>query len=190
MHTKIVRGQKMVVLTCPNCGASMQIEENRQFAFCTYCGTKIANLKNTVEIDRGTDINNLLMRALEFEARGDYTRSLEYCNRVLDMDPQNQMARALENRLPNTAPAYNVTIVYRSDLDDRFKLRISTDGRSWTVLDPNGRTSLSLPVGVHRIVFSGKKLYTQTIKVTNPRQSIVITYHAGRMKNDITMTVR
>ncbi len=179
----------MIVLTCPNCGASMQIEENRQFAFCTYCGTKVANLRNTVEIDRGTEINNLLMRALEFEARGDYMRSLEYCNRVLDMDPQNQMARALENRLPGATPVNNVTIVYYSDLNDRFKLRISTDGRSWSVLDPNGRKSLSLPVGVHRIVFSGKKVYTQSVRVTDPRQQIVITYHAGKMKNDITMTV-
>ena len=180
----------MIVLTCPNCGASMEIEDNRQFAFCTYCGTKIANLKNRVEVDRGTDINNLLIRAYEFEARGDYTRSLEYCNRVLDIDPQNQMARALESRLPGAVSVKNVTIVYQSELNERFKLRISTDGRNWSVLDPNGQISLSLPVGTHRIVLSGKKAYMQTIKVTDPRKQIVILYHAGKMKNDITMTVR
>lgn len=31
----------LIPVTCPNCSASLQIEENRKEAFCTYCGTKI-----------------------------------------------------------------------------------------------------------------------------------------------------
>ena len=180
----------MVVLTCPNCGASMEIEESRQFAFCQYCGTKIANLKNTVEVDRSGELKNLLLRAYEFEARGDYARAREYCDRILDMDPNHASARQLESRLPQAIPVNNVIVVYESALDSRFKLRISRDGKNWTVLDPNGQAGFNLPVGVHRILLSGKKNYIQSVKVTDPRQQIVITYKAGKFKNDIVLTYR
>lgn len=30
----------LIPITCPNCSASLQIENNRQEAFCTYCGAK------------------------------------------------------------------------------------------------------------------------------------------------------
>lgn len=31
----------MIVLKCPTCGANMEVEDNREFAFCSYCGTKV-----------------------------------------------------------------------------------------------------------------------------------------------------
>lgn len=32
---------KLISVKCPECGASLDVEENRNQAFCTYCGTKI-----------------------------------------------------------------------------------------------------------------------------------------------------
>lgn len=32
---------KLITLKCPDCGASIEIEDNREHAFCTYCGAKI-----------------------------------------------------------------------------------------------------------------------------------------------------
>lgn len=32
---------ELISLTCPNCSATMQIENNRKEAYCTYCGTKM-----------------------------------------------------------------------------------------------------------------------------------------------------
>lgn len=32
---------KMVPLICPQCGAELEIEEDRDTCFCTYCGTKL-----------------------------------------------------------------------------------------------------------------------------------------------------
>lgn len=32
---------KMQVVKCPNCSGEVQIDETRDFGFCTYCGTKI-----------------------------------------------------------------------------------------------------------------------------------------------------
>lgn len=31
---------RLVELKCPSCGADLQIEEGREFCFCTYCGAK------------------------------------------------------------------------------------------------------------------------------------------------------
>lgn len=32
---------KFIAVKCPECGALLSIEENRNQAFCSYCGTKI-----------------------------------------------------------------------------------------------------------------------------------------------------
>lgn len=175
----------MVVLICPSCGASMEVADDRQFAFCQYCGTKIANIRNTVETDHSTEVANLLIRALEFEARNDKERALEYCTRILDMDPYNETARNLENRLMPANQDNNVTIYYQSDLNARYKLRVTRDGKNWIVVDPGDRSSFTLPVGTHRIMFSGLKSYTISVRVSKPGQKVSITYIEGRKKADI-----
>jgi hypothetical protein len=32
---------KVIPLKCPECGATIQVEEGRQKCFCTYCGTQL-----------------------------------------------------------------------------------------------------------------------------------------------------
>ena len=32
---------KLISVKCPECGATLNIEEDREQAFCTYCGTKV-----------------------------------------------------------------------------------------------------------------------------------------------------
>ena len=176
----------MIVLSCPNCSATLELDENRQFAFCQYCGTKITNISNCFELDRKTEINNLISRALEFERRADYKRCMEYCNRVLDLDPDNAQARELERRLPCSEP--NVTVVYRSSLDERYKLRVTLDGRNWKVLSKNETLSLTLSAGRHKIIFSGTKTYTKELSIVNPHQKTVIIYEAQRFQNTIELS--
>ena len=36
-----VVGSKMNILKCPNCNATISIEDNREYGFCPYCGQKI-----------------------------------------------------------------------------------------------------------------------------------------------------
>ena len=40
----------LIPLTCPNCGANLKIEEDRDFCFCSYCGSKILLDDNTITI--------------------------------------------------------------------------------------------------------------------------------------------
>lgn len=39
----------MIACKCPNCGADIQVDETREFGFCTYCGTKVMQDKVVVE---------------------------------------------------------------------------------------------------------------------------------------------
>lgn len=180
----------MIILTCPNCSANLEIDESRQFAFCQYCGTKIANLNNSFELNRTAEIDNLVIRMLEFEQRGDIQRCTEYCTRILDLDPYNLKAREVERRLPTYSVGPNVTIVYRSVHDDRFKLRITLDGRKWDVLSKNETLLLDLPEGKHRITFSGKKTYTYDITVVDKQKKITIVYTADRRRNTIEQHIQ
>lgn len=175
----------MITLICPNCAASLNIDESRQFAFCQYCGTKVTNLNNSIEVNRTTEINNLVLRMLEFEKRGDFTRCAEYCNRILDIDPHNAIAREVEVRLPGYSAGPNIIVVYHSDLDDRYKLRVTLDGRRWEVLSRNETASFELPEGRHVITFSGTKTYKHKIVVKDKKEKITLVYAASRMRNTI-----
>ena len=179
----------MIILTCPNCGACMDIEENRQIAFCQYCGTKMLNTGNTVEINRMPEINNLMLRALEFESKGDFKRAAEYCSRILDLEPTHEGARELEKKLPGYSPCANVTIVYHSVHDDKYKLRITLDGRNWEVLNKNEKMRMYLPRGKHRIHFSGRKSYNYDISIQDENTPVTVVYSEKKHENTITSFV-
>ena len=177
----------MLVLTCPNCNAALEISEDREFAFCQYCGTKIANISNTFKIDRKDEINNLIIRALEFQENHDYDRCEKYCNRILDLDPSNSVARRMLKLLPSQSQGPNVTILYNSSLDDKYKLRITLDGRHWNVLNKNDSLELDLPAGTHQIIFSGTKKYVYELRISNDNKKYTLLYKADRRKNSIDL---
>ena len=175
----------MFVLTCPNCGANLSVDENREFAFCQYCGTKLSNFKNDFKLDRTDEINNLIIRALEYEQKGDFQKCTDYCARILDMDPYNIKAREIEMRLPLYSSGPNVTITYRSVHDDRYKLRVTLDGKNWKILNKDETIKIELPVGKHRIFFSGKKAYNYDVTISKKTQKITIIYTADKHRNTI-----
>lgn len=46
---------KMIKVKCPECGGTMDIEQNRDMAYCTYCGTKILIHNENEKIYRRID---------------------------------------------------------------------------------------------------------------------------------------
>ena len=54
---------------CPSCGASVDLDDSREFGFCTYCGTKVVQDKivvehrGTIKIDGTATTDSLLERA-------------------------------------------------------------------------------------------------------------------------------
>ena len=46
---------KLVSVKCPECGATLDIEEDRRQAFCTYCGAKVILQNENEHIYRHID---------------------------------------------------------------------------------------------------------------------------------------
>lgn len=83
----------MIELKCPNCKADIELDETRDFGFCRYCGTKVLIEPNKSKVDGIAGIDNLLLRAEQFYKENNFTKALEYYNRVLDVDINNLHAK-------------------------------------------------------------------------------------------------
>lgn len=42
---------RMKSVTCPNCGANLSVDENRDSFFCEYCGTQIVTNSGSLKIE-------------------------------------------------------------------------------------------------------------------------------------------
>lgn len=50
---------KMVSLKCPDCGANIELDSEREFGFCSYCGTKILINSEMNENEANVKIANI-----------------------------------------------------------------------------------------------------------------------------------
>ena len=85
---------------CTQCGASIEVDDSLDAGICKFCGTafvteKVINNYNiqsaTINV-AGVDINNLLLRATQFENANDVDKAIEYYNRILDIDANRSEA--------------------------------------------------------------------------------------------------
>lgn len=85
----------LVKMVCPQCGANLEMEDDRDVMFCTFCGTKIANvaekvnvnLSGKVEIDESGKIGNFLTVAKNALKAGNYSEAYNYYLRIMETDP-------------------------------------------------------------------------------------------------------
>lgn len=82
-----------IKLTCPNCGADIQLDETKEYGFCTYCGTKIMQDKLVIEhkgkisIDGIVSEQSYLDRAFIFIGDSSFFQATVYLDKVLDLNP-------------------------------------------------------------------------------------------------------
>ena len=84
----------LILLKCSNCGAELEVNDDRKLFFCSYCGAKMMLETQEVNIEGMPTTDSLLKRAKRFEEEENYEKAREYYNRVLDIDPDNEDARA------------------------------------------------------------------------------------------------
>ena len=46
---------KLITVNCPDCGGNMNIEEDKNIAFCAYCGSKLSVINDNERIIRTID---------------------------------------------------------------------------------------------------------------------------------------
>ncbi len=92
----------MKKLQCEVCGSTEIRKLDDDLFECQSCGIQysksevqklLVELTGEVKIDRSEEVENLLVRAAEFQDSGDTKRAQEYYNRVLDLQPDNEEAR-------------------------------------------------------------------------------------------------
>lgn len=83
-----------IAVKCPNCGAEVNLDESREFGFCTYCGTKVVQEKIVVEhrgqvsVDGVSTLNSILDRANIYLEQSDFEHAKDYYNKALDIQPR------------------------------------------------------------------------------------------------------
>lgn len=150
-----------ISLKCPSCGADIELDNSREFGFCSYCGTKLVREKKIVEhrgsvsIDRTNEIKNLLLRGREMYSAGRLADAEVYFNRVLDLDALNKEARDSLACISKTIDDDNVVIerpfqktmpVFKNK-----KMYLILNGKKIGFLKSGDRISLKLPIGMHYI---------------------------------------
>ncbi len=83
-----------ISVKCPSCGSSVDLDETREYGFCSYCGTKIVQDRIVVEHRGSISISGvaneqaLLERAFLFLEDGDFSNADIYFEKVLDVNPK------------------------------------------------------------------------------------------------------
>ncbi len=150
-----------VALKCPSCGADIEIDDSREFGFCSYCGTKIMQDKIVVEhtgsikIDRSRETNNLLARASDFMRIGNYEDAERYYNRVLDYDCDNEVANSAIQELYKIIKGPNVFISVTTGFaySKKAQVIVYVDKKKTGKIPAGMQQAFSLPVGEHLLEF-------------------------------------
>lgn len=85
----------LIAMKCPGCGADIEMDDSREFGFCTYCGTKVMQDKLVVEHKRNVKIDNsefvqkYLQNAQRAKQKEDWEETEKYYNLVEQNDPTN-----------------------------------------------------------------------------------------------------
>ncbi len=91
----------MKKMQCEVCGSTEIKKISDDIFECQSCGIQyskneiqklLVEITGEVQIDRSKEIENALTRAEQFLNDEDYSKALEYYNKVLDLDPNNEVA--------------------------------------------------------------------------------------------------
>ena len=143
----------MVGVNCPNCGANIELDESREFGFCSYCGTKVIQDKVVIEhrgsvsIDKDEEFKNLISIARKNKNTGNYKQAFEHYKKAQiinpdDWEPAFYCMLFDTDYNPKSSPLNSDTAVYRlaksiieslmkSDKSDAYKQSKIEDMKNW-----------------------------------------------------------
>lgn len=81
----------LVSAKCPNCGASIQVDNERKEAFCSYCGGKVEVQEaiGKVRIDNSEELANLYQVARRAKEQNNSENAAKYYDMILVKDPNS-----------------------------------------------------------------------------------------------------
>lgn len=160
----------LIVAKCPSCGANLEIDNSRDYMFCQFCGTKIVDqvqkieINGAVSIDRKNEMSNLLIRANQFFKSNDFQNALNYYNKVLDIDALNEEANKRIKRINSILNKKVITI----ENDANINIRISINGKTGTI---HKLSTGGFDIGIGNYQLIARTLFSAThidIRITSP----------------------
>ncbi len=186
----------IVAVRCPSCNGDIDLEQDREFGFCVYCGTKIhitsavQRIKGTVSIDRQQEVQGYLSRAQQHENEGDFGSAEEYYRRALDIDPSNQYARDGYERTRRIMVSPNLTIDYKyADRGLRKHSSVFVNGKKIGKAEIGSQTAFLLPFGEHEVFISsgGSKSNVLKVNIVGRQTRTVLYCKEGFMRPKLTV---
>ena len=83
-----------IVFKCKMCGGDLDIKYGETITQCPYCGS-YQTISNDETLETGNEtskVPSLLKRAFIFLEDGDFDKADDYCEKVLDIEPENALA--------------------------------------------------------------------------------------------------
>ena len=85
-------GMSLLALKCPNCNGDIELDADREFGFCRFCGTKVMiqdALSKTVKLDHSDKLANLLSVGERTYASATPQDLTDLSNKILEIDADN-----------------------------------------------------------------------------------------------------
>ena len=89
----------LVSAKCPNCGANIQVDSERNECFCSFCGSKINTqqaISLVVKVDKSADYKNYLRLASENAEMSQFDEAVSYIDKALEIHPDSSQAWMLK----------------------------------------------------------------------------------------------
>lgn len=92
---------KAVAMICPSCGGQIELDQDREFGFCCFCGTKIylenavqnikgsVSIRGAVKIDQSDRMQSALKLAQKAVDLGDWTAAARRYQEAMSYDPDD-----------------------------------------------------------------------------------------------------
>lgn len=117
----------MLTVICPQCKASISVEEGREFAFCTYCGAKMQIAQPTYVVEPQSaatekpklSVSELLYRGFKEIDEGETDLAKESIEEALKMNPEYVITSICSRCKPDTKKPY-----YGSEIPEITKKKI------------------------------------------------------------------
>ena len=74
----------LIALKCPNCGGTVQMEDNMKQGFCIHCGSRIMN--QPAGTDKRSEVVNYLKMAKDALQAKNWTEAAKIVNKIFDID--------------------------------------------------------------------------------------------------------
>lgn len=120
----------MLTVICPQCKASISVEEGREFAFCTYCGAKMQIAQPTYVVEPQSaatekpklSVSELLYRGFKEIDEGEMELAKESIEEALKMNPGHVITSIRNKCTPHTeGPRYGSPAIRKNNINAKEK---------------------------------------------------------------------